>query len=102
MRIDSNREEQFEVAVANGEKIYSAGLCKGVRMIIQGISILADLYMLPLEGCDIVLGAQWLRTLGPIIWDFSKLFMQFKIDGNEVKLKGLAHPVDKIVDEQEI
>ena len=71
-------------------------------MIIQGIPIIADLYMLPLEGCDIILGAQWLRTLEPIIWDFSKLFMQFKIDGNEVKLKGLAPLVDKIVDEQEI
>ena len=28
--------------------------------------------------------------------------MQFKIDGKEVKLKGLAPLVDKIVDEQEI
>ncbi|ESR55016.1 hypothetical protein CICLE_v10024262mg [Citrus x clementina] len=77
MGIDSNEEEQFEVVIANGERISSAGLCKSVR-------------------------DQWLRTLGPIIWDFSKLFMQFKIDGKEVKLKGLAPLVDKIVDEQEI
>lgn len=48
MGIDSNEEEQFEVVIANGERISSAGLCKSVRMIIQGIPILVDLYMLPL------------------------------------------------------
>ncbi|KAJ0100455.1 hypothetical protein Patl1_20463 [Pistacia atlantica] len=35
-------------------------------MIFQGVTIIVDMYLLTLEGCD-VLGAQWLTTLGPIV-----------------------------------
>lgn len=28
-----------------------------------------DCYSLPLNGFDLVLGVQWLETLGPIVWD---------------------------------
>jgi hypothetical protein len=28
-----------------------------------------DLYAIPLDGFDIVLGCEWLRKLGPILWD---------------------------------
>ena len=24
---------------------------------------------MPLGGCDVIFGSQWLRTLGPILWD---------------------------------
>ena len=44
---------------------------------------------LPLQGCDIVLGIQWLKTLGPIVWDFQALTMQFKVNGRQVILHGL-------------
>ncbi|WVZ80000.1 LOW QUALITY PROTEIN: hypothetical protein U9M48_027518 [Paspalum notatum var. saurae] len=31
-----------------------------------------DFYSLPLGCYDMILRVQWLRTLGPILWDFSK------------------------------
>lgn len=31
-------------------------------------------------GCNAVLGVQWLRTLGPVLWDFDKLYMKFMKD----------------------
>lgn len=39
--------------------------------------------LIPLESCDVVLGIQWLKTLGPIKWDFTKLDMVFAIKGKE-------------------
>lgn len=69
----------LEVGVANGDKLTSLGRCKGAYMSQQGVPITVDLYPRPLEGCDAVLGDQWLRTLGPIVWDFSKLHMKFQI-----------------------
>ncbi|XP_026399151.1 uncharacterized protein LOC113295004 [Papaver somniferum] len=39
-------------------------------------------------GCDAVLGIQWMRTLGEIIWDFEKLTMQFSMNDTAVTLTG--------------
>jgi hypothetical protein len=44
-------------------------------MVIGGESFLMDFYIIPLDGYDVVLGCEWLRTLGPIVWDFTKLSM---------------------------
>ena len=48
-----------------------------------------DLNVLHLEGCAVVLGTQWLCTLGEISWDFKLLTMKFLYLGNRVLLKGL-------------
>ncbi|KAH9680855.1 hypothetical protein KPL71_026714 [Citrus sinensis] len=78
----------LSVVVANGEKLTSPGRCKGVQLQLQGTQIEADFYLLSLEGCDAVLGAQWLCTLGPILWDFDKMEMQFTKDGRQMTLRG--------------
>ena len=62
--------ESIKVKVANGDEIVSLGKCKNTKVKLQGYTFVVDLYILPLAGCDIVLGIQWLRTLGPILWDF--------------------------------
>ncbi|KDO56003.1 hypothetical protein CISIN_1g039109mg [Citrus sinensis] len=78
----------LSVVVANGEKLTSPGRCKGVQLQLQGTQIEAYFYLLSLEGCDAVLGAQWLCTLGSILWDFDKMEMQFTKDGHQVTLRG--------------
>ena len=40
-------------------------------------------------GCDLVLGTQWLRTLGVIQWDFKLLTMCFTHGQKAVLLHGL-------------
>lgn len=40
-----------------------------------------DVILFPLAGCDLILGMQWLRTLGPITWDCSELTMEFTMNG---------------------
>lgn len=54
------------------------------------VPTLVDLYLLPLEGCDIVLGA--------ITWDFSKWQMQFMVGSKVVKLQGLRNDQIRVVD----
>ena len=50
----------FSVVVSNGERLLSPGRCNGVKLPLQGIPIEVDFFLLPLEGCDVVLGVQWL------------------------------------------
>ena len=48
-----------------------------------------DFMVLPLIGCDVILGIQWLKSLGPITWDFDTLQMQFQIDQQKMTLFGV-------------
>ncbi|WJZ85545.1 hypothetical protein VitviT2T_005072 [Vitis vinifera] len=81
-----NREERFNVKVACSERISCKGRCIGVQVRIQGVTLDINFYLLPLEGYEVVLGAQWLRTLGMIEWDFSKLLMRFQYGGKRISL----------------
>ncbi|KAK3194685.1 hypothetical protein Dsin_025995 [Dipteronia sinensis] len=75
-------------SVGDGGVISSSGKCYNVHVNIQGFQFQLDFYLLPVSGCDIVLGVEWLQSLGAILWDFSKLTMQFSWNGQSVKLTG--------------
>ena len=90
----------FEVKVANGATIKTMGVCVGVKVVMQGHMFSVDLNVLPLGDSELVLGTQWLRTLGLIQWDFLKMSMQFLHFGNTVTLNGM-HPTDSTLQEGE-
>jgi hypothetical protein len=46
--------------------------------------------LLPLGCCDLVLGIEWLITLGDIVWNFDKLSMEFKVQGRRQVLWGAS------------
>ncbi|XP_026444472.1 uncharacterized protein LOC113344718 [Papaver somniferum] len=52
------------VTVANGEKTISSGICSQLNWSMQGHKFCGDLRLIPLGGCDIVLGVDWLKNLG--------------------------------------
>lgn len=78
----------LSVAVADGTILCSTAICKNLSWEMQGIMFSAEVRLLSLGGCDMVLGIQWLSTLGPILWDFRNLSMQFHLQGKPVDLKG--------------
>lgn len=45
-----------------------------------------------------VLGIQWLSTLGPVLWDFQHLQMQFSVSGRKLILNGETATDVRIVD----
>ena len=47
------------------------------------------MYVISMGAADIVLGVQWLTTLGTIEMNFQELFMQFQSQGKVVELRGL-------------
>ncbi|OMO52118.1 Retroviral aspartyl protease [Corchorus olitorius] len=72
-----NSKEKTDVSVANGASMTSLGRCSGLQWESQGLCFSSDFLVIPVKGCDIVLGIKWLVTLGPILWDFEALNMQF-------------------------
>ncbi|GJX69778.1 retrotransposable element Tf2 [Tanacetum coccineum] len=60
----------------------------GFKWSIQGYQFKTGVMLLPLGGCEMVLGIQWLSTLGNIQWNFHDLVMRFVYEGQKVCLKG--------------
>ena len=48
-------------------------------------------------GADVVLGVQWLQSLGTIALNFHELFMKFFSEGREIVLKGIQAKPPKII-----
>jgi hypothetical protein len=82
------KKSGLRVYVANGEKITGMGICKSVPFSVAKEMFQADFYTIPLAGFDVVLGVKWLCTLGPILWDFSSLKMEFTVNGKKIEWKG--------------
>jgi hypothetical protein len=78
----------LSIHVANGERMQSYGTCKSTTLSIQCEDFLLDCYMLPIKGFDVILGVQWLKSLGPIMWDFTALSMAFLRNGRSVQFIG--------------
>jgi hypothetical protein len=57
--------------VANGERIACPGVLPQAPISIEGVPFCVDLYIMPLADFDLVLGTQWIATLGPIVWDIA-------------------------------
>ena len=80
----------LSVSVANGAQMWVQDMCPGVLWRAGDVTQQIDCFVLPLKGCDMVLGVQWLRSLGPIIWDFTTLTMQFTVDNQKMTLHGIV------------
>ncbi|XP_026410318.1 uncharacterized protein LOC113305512 [Papaver somniferum] len=81
---------QMLVTVANGDSTLSQGVCHNLHWDMQGHQFSAHLRVLPLGGCDIVLGADWLRQLGDVTFNFSQLSISFLHQGSHITLQGIT------------
>ncbi|PWA77168.1 hypothetical protein CTI12_AA226430 [Artemisia annua] len=61
--------------------------CKNFKWYFRNIPFATDVMLLPLGGCEMVLGIQWLATLGDMICNFKDLRMEFKYNGKRVLLR---------------
>ena len=53
------------------------------------------IFSIPMGGVDVVLGVQWLQSLGAIAFNFQELFLNFFQEGKEVELKGIKKKTRK-------
>lgn len=77
----------LKVSVANGNQMISIYMCKGFQWTLQGITYSADVMILRLGSCDVVLGVQWLSTLDDIFWNFRKLTLEFQYNKKRTVLR---------------
>lgn len=78
--------DSFSVIMGNGAHLECFGLCPGVPLLILTHTFHTPFYLLYIQGADVVLGVQWLQTIGPFISDYTIPEMQFYYGDSPVTL----------------
>lgn len=78
----------FWVYIGNGDFLVCQLYCPQVNLTMQGYVFTLDLFVLPIEGPDVVLGIQWLQRLGRVSHDYAAMTMDFYWDWTSVSLRG--------------
>jgi hypothetical protein len=87
----------FQIMIANGGSMKCGGCCENVHLQIGDYHLKSHMFSIEMGGCDIVLGAHWLRTLVPILMDFKYLTMQFNQEGHQYKFQGITASSPEII-----
>ncbi|KAA0039183.1 ty3-gypsy retrotransposon protein [Cucumis melo var. makuwa] len=78
----------YGVILGSGAAIKGKGICESVEIILNEWKVIADLLPLELGGVDVVLGMQWLYSLGNTEVDRRNLTMTFLHQGKKILIKG--------------
>nr|KYP46454.1 Transposon Ty3-I Gag-Pol polyprotein [Cajanus cajan] len=78
----------LQVLVGNGNSLVAEGLIRDLGVRIQGHTLKLPVYLLPVSGADLVLGAAWLATIGPHISNYSTLTLKFYLGNQFITLYG--------------
>lgn len=76
----------MRVTVGNGDALSYGGECSAVKLKLGDAIFTVDLILLPIYGADLVLGVQWMRNLGPFLFDIEHLWMEFMHQGARIRL----------------
>jgi hypothetical protein len=87
----------FQIMIANGGSMKCGGCCENVHLQIGDYHLKSHMFSICMGSCDIVLAADWLRTLGPILMDFKQLTMQFDQEGHQYKFQGITIDSPEII-----
>eukprot|EP00253_Pinus_taeda_P002482 PITA_02482 len=87
----------FQVQIADGGTMKCEGCCENLKLQMGDYKLKTRIFSIHMGGCDIVLGAEWLRTLGPITMDFKELYMSFKKNNSTHTLRGLQAGAPSII-----
>lgn len=85
--------QSFQVLVGNGEELQCSTICQNVGLNLGPQQFWVDLFVVPLRGDELVLGVEWLKSLGPVLTDYEKLTLTFLKECQLVQLQGEARQV---------
>ena len=72
---------ECQVMVANGGTIKCSGKSHNIKITMGEYVLNSPILSIPMGGADVVLGLQWLQSLGIVAFNFQELFLKFLITG---------------------
>ncbi|KAK2417448.1 hypothetical protein QL285_039746 [Trifolium repens] len=83
----------MNIKLGDGSCSRTQGACKDLKIDMEGMKIEVDVQLFELGGVDVVLGIDWLRTLGDMIVNWKKHTMSFWFNKQWVTLQGVEDPL---------
>lgn len=87
-----------KVKVVGGTHVTCDSMVQNFELTMKSLVFVADVFLIPLGGCDVVLGVNWFNTLGKVQFDFIAHTIEFKWQGRHILLRGAVSNPLTIVD----
>jgi hypothetical protein len=88
---------EFQVMIAYGGTINCSGKCNKINITTGEYVMNIPMIVIPMGGADVVLGIQWLQSLGTMAFNFQELFMKFSLEGKKIELRGITGKLSKVI-----
>jgi hypothetical protein len=72
---------EFQVMIVDGGTINFSGKHNNINLTMGEYVMNSPMIAIPMGGADVVLGIQWLQSLGTMDFNFQELFMKFSLEG---------------------
>ncbi|KAF7831755.1 Transposon Ty3-G Gag-Pol polyprotein [Senna tora] len=88
LSLPTTATKPFKVQVGSGDYLLCSEKCSLVTLKLQDHEVLVDLFLLDINGTNVVLGVQWLAELGEVMINHKELTLTFQSSEGVTKLHG--------------
>jgi hypothetical protein len=88
---------EFKVVIADGGTINCSGKCNNINLTMGEYVMNSPMVAIPMGVSDVVLGIQWLQSLGTMAFSFQELFRKFSLEGKEIELRSIKGKLGKVI-----
>jgi hypothetical protein len=67
--------------IADGGTINCLGKCNKINLTMGEYVMIIPMISIPMGSAYVILGIQWLQSLGTVAFNFQELFMKFSLEG---------------------
>ena len=89
--------QECQVMVANGGNINFSGKFHNIKLTMREYVLNSPILSIPMGGVDVVLGLQWLQSLGTVAFNFQEFFLKIFLEGKEIELRGITGKTGNII-----
>ncbi|KFK32727.1 hypothetical protein AALP_AA6G281200 [Arabis alpina] len=88
-KLSMETEESHSYGVMTGTRaeVVGKGICREVKLEMQGITVVSNFLSIELGGADVIMGIQWLGTLGEMKVNWKLQRARFRVNGQKVTIQ---------------